>query len=209
MSSAYGNGKRLLFKCGDTFSGDNGGNDNLTAVKWAIGAYGGCQDTQTNRPVFSNSGSSYIFEFSNANGNGTLSDFDCEGNSSPNGGCIWGNDASGIMFQDTIYNVYSNNEQKSFAWNQCSQCGLVQVFQNNIRGSHTDIGTDVNISGYKNYPYSGNRFNNIDYQAIIGSHFDGGTANYAIPRRRFASLPARTVISPTAISSTRVPTMPS
>ena len=43
LSSAYGNGKRVLFKCGDTFSGDNGGNDNLTAVKWAIGAYGGAK----------------------------------------------------------------------------------------------------------------------------------------------------------------------
>jgi hypothetical protein len=45
-------------------------------------------------------------------------------------------------------------------------------------GPDTEIGTYVNISGFKNYPYSGNTFDNVAYQAIIGSHFDGGTANY-------------------------------
>ena len=83
------------------------------------------------------------------------------------------------MHQDTIFNVYSNNEQESFAWAQCSQCGLVEVYQNNMRGSHRDIGTWVNISGFKNYPYHGNVFNDVSYQAIIGSHFDGGVQNYA------------------------------
>lgn len=116
---------------------------------------------------------------SNANGNGTLSDFDCEGHTTTDGGCIWGNDGSGVMYQDTIYNVYANNEQVSFAWNQCSQCGLVQVYQNNVVGPNTEIGTYINIDGFANYPYSGNTFNNVSYQAIIGSHFDDGTANYA------------------------------
>jgi hypothetical protein len=174
LSSAYGNGKRLLFKCGDTFTGDNGGNDNLTATQWAIGAYGGCQDTQTNRPIFSNSGSNYIFQFGGSNGAGTLSDFDCEGNNSGGGGCIWA-DTSGVMYQDTIYNAYSNREAVSYNWAQCSQCGAVQVVQTGMGPGTTQIGSYFNFSGYAGYPYSGNVFNNVNYTAVIGSHFDGGT----------------------------------
>jgi hypothetical protein len=178
MSNAYGNGKRLLFKCGDTFSGDTG-NDNITAVKWAIGAYGGCENTQTNRPIMSNNGGYYIFMFSDQNGNGTISDLDCEGNGSTNGGCLWGNDGSGIMYQVTMYNLYSNNEQVSFGWNQCSQCGLVQVYQNNVAGPDTNIGTYINLGAFSHYPLPGNAvYNNIAYQAVIGSHFDDGTTNY-------------------------------
>lgn len=178
LSRAYGNGKRLLFRCGSSFSGDTS-TDNITAVKWAIGAYGGCEGTQSNRPIMLNNGSNYIFEFSDQNGNGIISDLDCEGNASPNGGCIWGNDKTGIMYQVTIYNLYSNNEKESFAWNQCSQCGLVQDYQNNMVGPDTEIGTYINIGAFSHYPLSGSVFNNIAYQAIIGSHFDGGKANYA------------------------------
>jgi hypothetical protein len=172
LSNAYGNGRRLLFKCGDTFSGDTT-SDNLTAVKWAIGAYGGCQDTQTNRPIFSNSGADFIFQFGGTNGEGTLSDFDCEGNHSGTGGCIWA-DTQGVMYQDTIYNAYSNGEAVSYNWAQCSQCGVVQVVQNGMGPGSTQIGSYFNFSGYAGYPYSGNPYNNIYYQAVIGSHFDGG-----------------------------------
>jgi hypothetical protein len=178
LNNAYGNGKRLLFKCGDTFSGDSG-NDNITAVKWAIGAYGGCEDTQSNRPIMANNGQNFIFMFSDQNGNGTMSDLDCEGNASSYGGCLWGNDDTGIMYQVTMYNFYSNNEQTSFAWNQCSQCGLVQVYQNNVVGPDTEIGTYINIGAFSHYPLPGNAtYNNIAYLAVIGSHFDDGTANY-------------------------------
>jgi hypothetical protein len=178
LSRAYGNGKRVLFKCGDTFTGDNGDNANLTAVKWAIGAYGGCQDTQHDRPIFSNSGSKYIFQFSGSNGNGTLSDFDCEGNNSPTGGCIWADGGAPVMYQDTIYNAYSNHEARSYNWAQCSQCGVVQAYMNGMGPGRMQIGSYFNFSGYAAYPYSGNAFNDINYQAVIGSHFDGGTTYY-------------------------------
>lgn len=179
LSRAYGNGKRVLFECGDTFTGDNQGNNNLTAVKWAIGAYGGCQNTQSGRPIFLNSGSEYIFQFSGSNGNGTLSDFDCEGNSSPTGGCIWADTGAPVMYQDTIYNAYSNHEARSYNWAQCSQCGIVQSYMNGMGPGKTQIGSYFNYAGYASYPYSGNTFNNINYQAVIGSHFDGGTRYYS------------------------------
>jgi hypothetical protein len=178
MSSAYGNGQRLLFKCGDTFTGDTG-SANLTAVKWAIGAYGGCQDTTSNRPILSNSGSNYIFELSTTNGNGSLSDLDCEGNFSSSGGCIWSDTGSGVMYQDTIYNMYSNREAVAYNWSQCSQCGIVQSYMNGMGPGATQIGSYFNFSGYAGYPYSGNAFNNNYYQAIIGNHFDGGATYYS------------------------------
>jgi hypothetical protein len=177
LSEAYGDGKRILFKCGDTFTGDNGRNDNLTAVKWAIGAYGGCRDTTSNRPILSNRGSNWIFQFSGSNGEGTLSDLDCEGNGSPptNGaGCIWA-DPEGVMYQDTLYNLYSNNEAESYNWAQCSQCGIVQSYMNGMGPGA--IGSYFNYSGYAGYPYTGNPYNNVNYTALIGNHFDGGTTN--------------------------------
>src|SRR5882762_1809243 len=49
-----GSGKRVLFKCGDTFSGDNATLDGTT---WSVGAYGGCEGTQTGRPIFNDTSS--------------------------------------------------------------------------------------------------------------------------------------------------------
>jgi hypothetical protein len=189
LSSGYGNGKRLLFMCGDTFSGDTGGNPNVTAVKARIGAYGGCEDTQTNRPIMSNSGTSSIFQMNGSTGDNVFSDLDCEGNGiggsnggASMGGCISSVDgADGVMYQNTIYNVNSSGEVQSFFWNQCSQCAIVQSVMTSMGNSTSDtwIGVYVNGDGYAHYPYSGNTFNNIYYQALIGNHFDGGTAYYA------------------------------
>ncbi len=82
------------------------------------------------------------------------------------------------MYQDTIYNAYSNGESVSYNWSQCAQCSIVQVVQNGMGPAAQQIGTFVNFSGYAGYPYSGNAFNNLYYQAVIGSHFDGGTTYY-------------------------------
>jgi hypothetical protein len=182
LSRGYGNGKRLLFKCGDTFGGDDGGRPNVTAVKASIGAYGGCENTPTGRPILSNSGPNHILEMLGTTGDNRFSDLDCEGNLSGNGGCIWSEDgADGVMYQNTIYNVNSSNETRSFFWNQCSQCGMVQTVMTSMGNSRSDtwIGVHVNGDGYAHYPYSGNTFNDIFYQALIGNHFDGGTAYYA------------------------------
>jgi hypothetical protein len=182
LSRGYGSGKRLLFKCGDTFGGDDDNRPNVTAVKASIGAYGGCQNTQTGRPILTNSNSNHILQMSGTTGDNRFSDLDCEGNLSGNGGCIWSEDgADGVMYQNTIYNVNSSNETRSFFWNQCSQCGMVQSVMTGMGNSTSDtwIGVHVNGDGYAHYPYSGNTFNNIYYQALIGNHFDGGTAHYA------------------------------
>jgi hypothetical protein len=47
-SPHFGSGKRVLFRCGDSFSGDNA---NLSGKTWSVGAYGSCEGTQSNRPI--------------------------------------------------------------------------------------------------------------------------------------------------------------
>ena len=56
LASGSRSGKRVLFKCGDTFSGDNA---NLSGVSWSVGAYGGCEGTQSGRAIFDDTGSDY------------------------------------------------------------------------------------------------------------------------------------------------------
>jgi len=54
LSSKLASGKRVLLKCGDTFTG--GGSIAAATTKATLGAYGGCENTATNRPVLSNPG---------------------------------------------------------------------------------------------------------------------------------------------------------
>jgi hypothetical protein len=49
-------GKRVLFKCGDTFTTTGGYAIPGGITTASIGAYGGCQNTTSNRPVFENEG---------------------------------------------------------------------------------------------------------------------------------------------------------
>jgi hypothetical protein len=181
LANAYGSGKRLLFKCGDTFTGDSGGNNNMNGVKAAVGAYGGCQDTQTGRPILKNTGGNALLQFSGTSGNVMISDLDCEGagigGANLIGGCIQETDAPQIAYQVTIYNVLANAEVESYAYRACSQCGFVQSAMTGMGNStsNTWIGTWINVDAYSHYPWTGNTFNNNYYQAVIGSHFDGGT----------------------------------
>ena len=43
----------MLFKCGDTFTGDNA---TLNGTTWSVGAYGGCEGTKSGRPIFNDTG---------------------------------------------------------------------------------------------------------------------------------------------------------
>ena len=70
LGSAYfGSGKRVLFKCGDTFSGDN---VTLTATTASIGAYGGCQGTQTGQPIFNDTSGSGAYQLDISPNSGDL-----------------------------------------------------------------------------------------------------------------------------------------
>lgn len=164
-ASYIGSGKRVLFKCGDTFSGSS---VVFTGVKWSLGAYGGCEDTTSNRPIFTGP-----LQISNTNtGDGRVADLDFES-------CCTNSVATVGMYQDhthvnyyvTIYNVLSHGNNASFYWAQCHGCALVNDVQTGMGAMQ---GTFLNESG--NESWSGNTYNDMMYLAVIGSSFSGAGA---------------------------------
>jgi hypothetical protein len=169
-SPHMGSGKRVLFKCGDTFTGDNA---TLNGTTWSVGAYGGCEGTQTNRPILSDSGTSGELLVALTAGDGRIADLNLEGN----GRGAFGVDTLGgnthINYQITLYNLYSNGNSTSYSWSQGAQWGLVDSVMTGMRSS---IGTFVNYNENNPATWSGNVYNNLDYQALLGNSFNGAGA---------------------------------
>jgi trimeric autotransporter adhesin len=154
--------KRVLFKCGDTFTGDNA---TLTGTKWSIGAYGGCENSQSGRPIIRDSGSTGQFT-PTGGGDGRIADLDFEGNGSA--GYAVETFGGVITYQMTLYNLLSSGNKESYAYSQGAQWGILNSVQTNA----TNIGTFMNY-GENNPPYTGNVINNLDYQALMGSSISG------------------------------------
>src|SRR6185437_13103286 len=77
ISSKGGSGKRVLFKCGDTFTGTDA---SVGGTKSSYGAYGGCEGTQTSRPIIDSSATSNgAFYVLTSASDVRISDFDCQG----------------------------------------------------------------------------------------------------------------------------------
>jgi hypothetical protein len=171
LNSKMGNGKRVLFKCGDTFTGDSAA---ISATKWSIGAYGGCENTQTNRPIMSSTGTGYQFSLTGdtTNGDGRISDIDFEGNGT-SGGAVIGPGTPHIIYQITLNNLYSNGNPWSYAWPQGAQMGLIGSV---MTGMASNIGTYFNYEGIQRANWTGNVFNNLFYQALIGNSLNGAGA---------------------------------
>lgn len=165
----FSSGKRVLFKCGDTFS--TGTDTTLNAVTWSIGAYGSpdCSGTQTSRPIINTAATTTgAFMIANTAGDGRIADLDFEG-AGTGGSAV--NTPGGVVrvpYQVTLSNLNSNGNHNSYAYGQGAQWGLIELVQT----AATGIGTFLNY-GENNPGYSGNPFNNIDYQALLGSHITG------------------------------------
>jgi len=168
------NGKRVLFKCGDTFTGNSA---TVKGQKFSVGAYGSCVGTTNGRPIFSANGGGGELQLgggSSADFDGRFADLDLEGNNSANAFYA----ASNVYpYQITMFNIYSNGNQKSFYDYNASQMALVQFVMNgmgNYQGIYINNSENqcTNGSGAYNCGGSANYYN-IDYQAILGSSFDG------------------------------------
>ena len=108
LSSLFASNKRVLFKCGDTFSGSY--TIAAGSSTWSIGAYGGCENTQSGRPIFSSTGGNTLsLNSSNTTVgpiDGRISDIDFEGGGS---GLVAVSTTSGFnVKQITLYNLYAN-----------------------------------------------------------------------------------------------------
>ncbi len=182
LSSYLRSGKRVLFKCGDTFTGDNAVIAGSVS-NFSIGAYGGCEGTTGSRPIFQATGSSSLVYFTygnSATSDGRISDIDCEGNGYTPDGCVntmlSGSNAN-VPFQITMLNLYSNGQRTNYSWAQGAQMALVDSVATGMNGS--SIGNFIN-SGENNpaqWSASGSH-DYMAYQAVIGSSFDGTGHTY-------------------------------
>jgi hypothetical protein len=154
-------GKRTLFRCGDTFTGGA----TISGVTWSVGAYGGCQDTQTNRPIMHGT----LAVNMQSTGDGRIADLDFE---STGGAAVLSNsNYDYIPYQVTLYNLLSNGNNTSFYTAQGAQWGYIQLVQT---GMGTQQGTYINFAQNNQSQWGTNSlYNNIDYQAVLGSSFNG------------------------------------
>ncbi len=164
-SSHLGAGKRVLFRCGDTFSG---GGSMVSGTKWSIGAYGGCEGTQFNRPIITGGGVNISMQ---ATGDGRVADLDFEGAGYGNSAVQSNNNFDYVTYQLTMYNLLSNGNNTSFYIAQCAQCGYIQLVQT---GMGVNQGTFINYAQNNQSQWGTNSlYNNIDYQAVLGGSFNG------------------------------------
>ncbi|MGH9560582.1 MAG: hypothetical protein ACRD3S_03925, partial [Terracidiphilus sp.] len=164
-SSHVGAGKRVLFHCGDTFSGSG---SMVSGAKWSIGAYGGCEGTQTNRPVVTGGGVNVSMQ---ATGDGRIADLDFESVGSGHSAVLSNNNYDYVTYQLTMYNLRSNGNNTSYYIAQCAQCGYIQLVQT---GMGAQQGTFINYAENNQGQWGTNSlYNNIDYQAVLGSSFNG------------------------------------
>ncbi|HEY1312617.1 MAG TPA: hypothetical protein VGE92_02010, partial [Steroidobacteraceae bacterium] len=168
-------GQRVLFKCGDTFTGDNAV---VQGITFSVGAYGSCVGTTSGRPIFSDSGSTGEISIGSGSGatyDGRISDLDLEGNSSGYVGVAAG--GSYNYYQITLNNLLSHGNTTNYDYYNDTQWGLIEVVAS---GQGATVGTFINdsenqcVNGNQSYNCGGTpNFVNVSYNAVMGGRFDG------------------------------------
>jgi len=190
LSAAFGSGKRVLFKCGDTFTGSY--SIHGTVNKASIGAYGGCENTTTNRPVFQNSGGTTLTFYNDAATLPTdirITDLDFEdgtqsASATMNTASMCG--ASQCPFgnlQTTMYNLNCNGHSQCFFIGNAGESGLIastttgcggtgtQCVYWNYAGNNCLNGSSSLYCG--NGSYSLSYYRPVTYNALIGNSING------------------------------------
>lgn len=183
-------GKRVLFHCGDSFTGDGAV---IAVTGWSVGAYGGCENTQSNRPVLTDTGTNGMIQMGTSSTlvlDGRVADLDLEGGSSLNQNncavCTVINPVNNTG-QLSLYNLISNNNGNAFHFAEGHEQAAVGINVVNMWG----IGAYFNIAennclnlstttycGFGSYNSA--NYVPIGYQAVIGSFLNGnGGANAA------------------------------
>lgn len=203
LTSKFGSSKRVLFKCGDTFTGND---YTVNAVKGSIGAYGGCEGTQVSRPIFNTSGTSQgalLMNQTGSVGDIRVSDIDFEGAGTGGGAINSGGTCCHPSYQITLSNLNTTGNSSGYAYQQGAQWGLIELVQTNARG----IATFLNF-GENNPPYTGSTVNNLDYTALIGSHISGcglscggGTEDVRISACRLCVLENNDMVNSNSVGS--------
>ena len=169
-SPHFGSGKRVLFKCGDTFSGDKA---TLTATTASIGAYGGCQGTQTSQPIF-NDTSSGAYQLDIHAPRQEICELPTSISTATAAARVrYSGDVRrpsfDIPFQITLWNLQSTGSAAGYYWAQGAQWGLIGSTQLNSRGN---IAVFVNSNESNPTQWKGT-YPNLDYQAAMGNFVNG------------------------------------
>jgi len=180
LSSAFGSNRRVLFRCGDRFSGSYTIGSGVNRA--SIGAYGGCESSTANRPVFQNSSGDTISFTANNPSDIRIADIDFE-DGSGNARAIANGGGLGET-QITLYNLNCNGMNACYYMNQATQSGLIE---STATGMATMIGTYWNyaanncLNGSAAASCGGSPgYYSVDYNALLGSNLDGqGAASSA------------------------------
>lgn len=169
ISSKGGSGKRVLFHCGDTFTGDHA---LLSGTNWAVGAYGGCEGTQTNRPIIRDSGTTGQFEVAHGDNDGRIADLDFQGGGVTNSSGTVTTPYAGYAVQQlgsgadataiTLSNLNSSGNGQSYLWSAGAHWAIVNSTMSEMQA----IGVFANYAG-DNPP------GDVSGTALIGNSFNG------------------------------------
>jgi len=190
LGSAFGSNRRVLFRCGDRFNGSYGIGSNVN--KASIGAYGGCENSTSNRPVFQNSGGYTITFMPNNPTDIRIADIDFEDGTRSataitNGGGLG-------ETQITLYNLNCNGMDGCFYMNQATQSGLIQSTTQNRNTSYALFWNyaENNCLNGSSAPSCGGApaYYPVAYNALMGNSIDGqgsttSTENWRVSACRF------------------------
>jgi hypothetical protein len=173
LGSTFGSNRRVLFQCGDTFSGSFTIGSGVTTA--SIGAYGGCEGSTANRPIFQNSAGNTLTFAANNPTDIRIADIDFEDGSVSAQAVA---DSGGLgETQITLYNLNCNGMNACYYLSQVTQSGLIQssaTGMGTMTGTHWNYAGNncSNASGAANCGGSGGYYN-VNYSALLGNSFDG------------------------------------
>lgn len=173
LTNNFAANHRVLFKCGDTFTGNFSTPSNQANT--SIGAYGGCENTTANRPIFQNSTGHTITVNSN---DLRIADIDFEDGTKVAGAVI-----GETVSQMTLYNLNCNGYSNCYATFESTQSGIVasvMTGMNGAQGVFWNFGENQCASNPTldtlfcgNASYNPAFYVPIAYNAIIGNSFSG------------------------------------
>ena len=173
LSSAFGSNRRVLFRCGDKFTGSYTISSGVS--KASIGAFGGCEGAASNRPIFQNSSGNTISLTANNPTDIRIADIDFEDGS----GTAQAIATTGGLgeTQITLYNLNCNGMNACFNMDQATQSGLIQSTATgmaSMTGTYWNSAANNCVNGSIAASCGGSpSYYNVDYNALLGNSFDG------------------------------------
>ena len=188
---SLGSGKRVLFNCGDTFTGSG---YTISATKASIGAYGSCVGTTNNRPILrATSNPDGLMNIGVSSGDIRVADIAFDGNNQ-SGIAIFDTAEGGSLnsnhpYQYTLLNLDAKNQAYSYRWGGGAQMGIIGSTAQVVQTNSSYINVFPNYAGTGVWTSNGT-VPNEDYQAVMGDWFtDGASGNneYETMRNAYAS----------------------